>query len=127
MYFKKDIDSRFDKLQSQINELLNNKFQSNYFKKKTIVIDKKDNNWIEILDTNDINHEYQIINIFINKHYSNISDHISSDKLRLNKIQFLYSYSMRTYFISIGDYRNDLPMIITIDYLQLPIKINIDI
>ena len=126
MYSKKDIDSRFDKLQSQINELANNKFQ-NYIQKKTIVIDKKDNNWIEILDTNDINHEYQIINIYINKHYSNISDHISSDKLRSNKIQLLYSHSIRTYFISIGDFRNDLPMIITIDYLQVPTKINIDI
>ena len=40
MYSKKDIDSRFDKLQSQINELENNKFQ-NYIKKNNCYRQKR--------------------------------------------------------------------------------------
>ena len=126
MYLRKDIDDKFNKLQAQINDIKNNHFR-NLIKQKKIIIETKKNNWIEILDTNNINYEYRIMSIYIKKQHRSIHDHISSDRLRSNKIQVLYSDILQTYFIHIGNFRNDLPIIITIDYLQIPNKIDINI
>lgn len=126
MYSKKEIDDKFAVLKSQIDEIDNNNFQ-NLIKRKRIIIETKKSNWIEILDVSDIHYEYSILSIWINKHNTNIYHHISCDRLKSNKIQIIYSYLLHTYFACIGDYCSDLPLIITIDYLQVPSRIKVSI
>lgn len=122
MHTLTEINRKLQEIQSKICDLSDQRI---LVRRKYIDIHKKNYQWIEVLDTSNINFDYFIFNIWVERSYG-VYYNMNSCK-KTNYMNLLFSYKLKTYYICFSEDENDNPRRIIIEYLQLPKKININI